>query len=159
MLPRIATLAIQAGSLTQCFYCAGKLPARKKEHIFNACWGGRHKTSQLICDECNAAFSAIDDALSSWTRFVMNAWQVKGQRQKNIPTIPLQGDYDLVPGSKPKLRQPLLDVRSEEGHHQVSLEASSKSEARRVLLDGELEKRIGRGLTVEERERFLAQVR
>jgi hypothetical protein len=84
---------------------------------------------------------------------------VKGQRQKTIPTIALEGAYDLTPGGKPKLKRPLLDVQSEGGRHEISLEASSKNEARRVLLDGELEQRIGRGLTAEERESLLGQIR
>lgn len=86
-----------------CFYCGGHLPALKKEHIFNSSWTGKHKTGALICDECNAAFSfSVDTAFKSYTKYHMNVWSLKGERQKSVPTIETEGEIIIKSGAQPE---------------------------------------------------------
>lgn len=148
-------LGILGASLEECFYCGNSLPAKNKEHVFNSCLGGVHKTSHLICDKCNLFFADIDDAFAPLACFVMNAWSFKGERHNKIPEIRLE-DYTLMPGAKPKMKEPKLDaVPMEDQSFKIHLTAKSKTEARKLLLDGELERLIGRPLTEEQRTAIL----
>ena len=88
--------------INKCFYCNGTLPAKNKEHIFNSCWAGSHKTSKLICDRCNNKFSSIDGVFAPYTQFIMNAGEFKGERHRKIPEISLSDDYILAPGANLK---------------------------------------------------------
>ena len=69
-------LRVRASELKSCFYCSSPLPGSKGgEHIFNASWGGSHKTNRLICNNCNDSFSKIvDTAFKPYTDIVMNAY-------------------------------------------------------------------------------------
>lgn len=152
--------AYQAGEADTCIYCSNPLPASSREHVFNACWGGVHKTSKLICDDCNQSFSGIDKALAKHGVFTMNAWGTKGQRHSTVPKIDLEGDYELESGTKPILEEPKMEVaQGDDGSLNISLLANSKSEARRELLDrGRIEEVLGRELTDSETDQILSAV-
>ncbi|MEC4895619.1 MAG: HNH endonuclease [Oscillatoria sp. PMC 1051.18] len=127
---------IQPSKSTNCFYCKASLPAKSQEHIFNSCWGGSHKTSKLICDQCNSAFSDIDSALSLYIKSIMNAAMFKGERHKEIPKIELEGDYFFEAGGKLKLKKPRVEKRSQpNGTETILYSFNSKSEASRYYND------------------------
>ena len=152
-------LKSRAGELSSCFYCGGALPASQKEHIFNSCWGGSHKTSQLVCDGCNADFSRIDGVFGYVLKFVMNALAIRTERRPRVPEIVGKNDVKLVPGAVPMKTTPGLTVANDGERFTASIHATSKSEARRLALDGELEKELQRPLQDHEREQILAGIR
>ncbi len=138
MFHSIKELPVKASQLKLCFYCPSPLPASHKEHIFNACWGGSHKTGQLICDDCNDSFSIeeVDSACSIYTEAIMNAELFKGPYHKSIPTIKLEGDYDLSPGAKQKLKKPLIEEETQaDGSIKYNISFNSKGEAKRWVRD------------------------
>jgi hypothetical protein len=148
----------RASLLTACFYCGGSLPASSKEHIFNSCWGGSHKTSQLICDACNVAYSHIDGVFGYAVKFVMNALVIHGERQSKVPEIKGTDNLKLGPGASPKIAEPTLEVKPAEKGYAVHVVANTKGEARRLVLDGDLEAELQRPLTTEEREQLLRAI-
>jgi hypothetical protein len=149
----------RASELKNCFYCKGALPASQQEHIFNAAWGGSHKTGQLICDACNQSFSRnVDEAFSLYTTAIMNAWSFKGQRHKSVPIIELDGDYVLEAGAKLRIKpeKPLFEEKNlPNGQIRTKISFNSKGEAKRWLNNGAAESWLGRSLTPEEREYLL----
>lgn len=148
-------------NVKQCIYCEKSLPAKSKEHIFNSCWGGVHKTGQIICDECNNSFSAIDGVFDIYTRFIMNANQFKGQRHKEIPEIATDSEYYIGPGGKPTRNPSATVIKDEDGMVRVALNAKSKSESRKLILSikEEIESKLGRKLTSNEEEHIYKQIR
>lgn len=149
-------ITLKASAFEKCFYCGGELPAKAKEHIFNACLCGKHKTSQLICDECNFDFAKIDASLFKYAQFVMNALGIKGERHYEVPTVESDTEnYVLKKFSKPEVVDPTMEIIQTDDHTRVRANVKSKGEARRLLLDGELEEKLGRKLTEEERQHIL----
>jgi hypothetical protein len=162
LFKKIGTPKIRAAELEGCLYCgpAARLPSKRAEHLFNACWGGNHQTHRLICDACNAALSSIDGSFSPITTYVMNAWNFKGRRQKAVPSIPVGNGYMLTPGAKPELLEPLIEVERTEHEESFQLVVHSKREARRLVIPGgELEQRLGRKLTEEQRDEIYDSIR
>lgn len=137
MFTQLGIPNIQVSKLQNCFYCGGKLPATEKEHIFNSCWGGSHKTSKLICNSCNEAFSKIDSAFSIYTNLTMNAHGFKGERHKSVPRIPIGDNYLLDAYGKPKLKSPQINEWKvqPDGSSKSNFCFNSKREARRWFED------------------------
>ena len=87
----------------RCLYCPNPLPSMSGEHLFNAAWGGHHKTRWIVCDECNGAFGeGVDKALLPIVRYVMNARNAKGERQSEPPSIETDGGVILRPYGRPE---------------------------------------------------------
>lgn len=144
--------------LTACFYCDGLLPASKKEHIFNSNWTGKHKTGSLICDECNSAFSKdVDSAFKPYTKYPMNVWSLKGERQKVPPTIETQGEIIIKPGAQPEI-VPSIDFRLKKGGVFLKGKAPNKSALRRLLKD-RFHKNLGEELNEYETQKINDMVR
>lgn len=132
-----------------CFYCGGQLPAQKKEHIFNSSWTGKHKTGALICDECNAAFGfAVDSAFKSYTKYQMNVWSLKGERQKSVPIIQTENKIIIKSGAQPE-EEPSSYYSYEDGNLFYTAKAPNKP-ALRQYLNEQLSKDLGRDLSKEE---------
>lgn len=138
---------------SSCFYCGGHLPSSSKEHIFNSSWTGKHKTGSLICDVCNSGFSSdVDIAFFPYTKFIMNVWALKGDRQKEAPTIKTADNMVIKPGGKAE--QPAFFNLRREGENLHILAQAPDREALRRLLKmeiSELESQMGRKLRDEER--------
>ncbi|MCU6791909.1 HNH endonuclease [Paenibacillus sp. WQ 127069] len=154
-------LPFQAKLLSGCIYCSGTLPAKNHEHIFTSCWGGTHKTGQLICDTCNSAYSQIDNSFAPYTKYVMNAWQFKGQRHKEVPKIATETNYTIEKGAKPKRKSEVSFELQEDGGLRIRANVSSKSEARKLILNqkGLIEEKIGRKLTDDDVEKIHDHIR
>ena len=141
-----------------CIYCKAKLPSKNKEHLFNACWGGMHMSSKLICDKCNAAFSRIDGCFQPFTDWIMNAHGFSGSRSKRIPEIDMES-HVVSPFGQVVLSGPKIDISTDaKGTQKIKVVAKTKSELRHVLLDGKLEDLIDRKLTPTDREHLLKAV-
>lgn len=153
-------LDIRLKELKNCIYCDEQLPATKKEHIFNACWGGVHKTSQIICNTCNSHFSSIDGSFNTFTKYIMNAWEFKGQRHKAVPVITADDGTTIESGGKPKKKSRVEISEFEEGS-KIRIIANSKSEARKLFLEEKkrIEEALKRELTDEEIETFYNGIR
>lgn len=153
MFAKLGEAEIRVSELEKCFYCGGSLPAKNKEHIFNSCWGGSHKTSRLICDICNAEFSKIDSSLSIYTTFVMNAWAFKGERHKKVPEIVTEDEYNIGARAKPKLKTQQGKIKAlPDGSLEISLSFRSKNQAYKWLDSDKPKADLGRSLTEEERQ-------
>jgi hypothetical protein len=145
-------LPVRASELQSCFYCSSPLPASKGEHIFNCSWGGSHETKRLICGNCNDSFSrSVDKAFGIYKNIVMNAYSFKGDRDKSIPTIQLEGNYFFDAGGKPKLKKPLVQEETQpDGLTNISF--NSRSEAKRWVESSDAESWLGRPLKQEEKD-------
>ena len=157
---KLGPAKIRASELEKCMYCGNKLPSKSGEHLFCACLGGSHKSTKLICDDCNQAFAAIDDALFEHAKFIMNAWGFKGDRHKEVPIIPLPNGYELGPFASPRLATPKLTATAQpDGSHAIRVVTNSKGEARRFLLDKpSIELATGKALTPEQKQDLLRQI-
>lgn len=151
---------IRVKELSNCIYCNGKLPGTSKEHIFNSCWGGIHKTGQIICDACNSHFSAIDDSFNTFTKYIMNAWEFKGQRHKEVPTLKATDGTIIEKGGKPKKVSKFDISQQEDKSIRICINANSKNEGKKMLKGKieEIEKELGHKLTSEETEKLLKQI-
>lgn len=157
----VKDLPFKSGQLTKCIYCTNSLPAQNFEHVFNSCWGGKHSTGQIICNACNASFAPVDRVFKPYTDFVMNAWQIKGERQKEIPVISTDSNYTIEKGAKPvKISEISLEQQAD-GGVRVRGNVQSKSEARRLVLErkSEIEASIGRPLNDDDMNHIYAQIR
>lgn len=156
-------IQFENSKLQKCLYCDNSLPAKSKEHIFNSCWGGTHKTGQIICDDCNSYFSnsKVDDSFQNIVQFIMNAGQFKGERHKTVPTIETNSRYKLEAGGKPVRDSEIKLFKKEDGEVSIAINASSKSEARKMLKANydKIENLLERELTKEEIEKILGAVR
>ncbi len=158
MFTKFGEPEIRASQHKKCFYCGNDLPAKNKEHIFNSSWGGSHKTGELICNECNSAFSQeeVDSAFLVYTTSVMNAWAFKGERHKEVPKIIPNDDYILDARGQLKLNSPKVEEEFQpDGSYKIGFSFNSKGEARRWFLDGNgVEAYLGRSLTEDEKQYF-----
>ncbi|PIJ98123.1 HNH endonuclease [Lysinibacillus sphaericus] len=151
---------IRVKELNNCIYCNGKLTGTSKEHIFNSCWGGIHKTGQIICDACNSHFSTIDDSFNTFTKYIMNAWEFKGQRHKEVPTLKATDGTIIEKGGKPKKVSKFDISQQEDNSIRISINANSKNESKKMLKAKieKIEKELGHKLTSEETEKLMKQI-
>lgn len=163
MFKRFEQLPRRESELTEClysYYCRNLLPAKSREHIFNASWGGCSETNNLICAECNDSFShEIDLAFDIYVKTVMNAWGFKGERHKQVPTIDLGNEYFLDQGAKLKLKRPLIENElSADNKVRSNLTFNSKTQAKRWIEDG-MNKWLGRPPSEIEKDAFRKIIR
>ena len=151
---KLGLAQLRASELKTCIYCSNALPSRSKEHLFSACCGGTYKSSRFVCDSCNQAFSALDPALTPYATLIMNAWGFKSDRHTGTPVVPLDGDCELGPMATPRLKAPSISATAlPDGTHAVKVTVRSKSEARRLLLDGgAIERAVGHKLTEAQKD-------
>ncbi|NUU59157.1 hypothetical protein [Paenibacillus agri] len=154
-------IPFKSNLLTSCLYCGTSLPATKAEHIFNSCWGGTHKTSRLICDTCNEDYSCIDSIFAPYTQFIMNAWQFKGERHQEIPSISTEEGYTIEKGGRPVINPKVDVIPLDDGRMKIKANLRSKSQARKLILDEKdvIEEKIGRELTEAELEEIREEIR
>lgn len=143
-----------------CPYCGkGRIPSKKKEHIFNASWGGKASSKKLICDSCNARFArTIDLAFKPITDRVQNMWGMAPNRSKKVPEIHIEdglviGPYNILHG-----KGITFDYTEEDHKFNFKISANSKSEIKRFIDNGELETAIGKTLTDKHKEEIKAQL-
>lgn len=159
---KIGEAQIRVSEITQCFYCGTSLPATKKEHIFNSCWGGSHSTTKLICDDCNVFFSqSVDASLSAYVSFVMNAWSFKGERHKRIPEIETEDGFVIGKYGKPRYKEPQIVTEPQLDGTEVrtGISFNSKDEAYKFLREGRFDEYFGRSLTSEEQQLLRQAIR
>lgn len=156
MLTRLEKPPIRVKDLNCCFYCGDHLPATVKEHIFNSSWGGSHKSSHLICNDCNSSFSQQTDlAFTFYAKAVMNAWSIKGERHQEVPKIILNNEYYLDSGAKLKLKKPLIEEKVlANGNISSKLIFNSRNQAKRWLERDGLATLLERNPSTKEREYF-----
>lgn len=153
-------LEIRVKEIRNCIYCNEKLTGKGLEHIFNSCWGGKHETGQIICKICNGHFSAIDGSFYNFTKYIMNAWEFKGQRHNTIPTFKTTDGTIIESGGKPKKESKIYIEKRDDELLKIRINASSKTEVKKLFLShlDEIEEKKGRKLTSEERENILNQI-
>ncbi|MBX8946037.1 HNH endonuclease [Lysinibacillus sp. K60] len=153
-------LKMRVNELHNCIYCMEKLPVTDKEHIFNSCWGGEHKTGQIICKRCNEHFSKIDGCLRPFTKYIMNAQEFKGQRHKAIPVIKTTNGTTIESGGKPKKESKITITELENDSASIRIIANGKGEARRLFMEHkeQIEDKIKRTLTDKEVDAIHKQI-
>ena len=157
MFTKFGEAKIRAQEFKQCFYCHASLPATKKEHIFNSCWGGSHSTNKLICNRCNEYYSnSVDSSLSVYTRLVMNAWGFQSERLKQVPEIETAGELIAGKHGKPRLKKPKIIKKTQPDDSSVVTDFSfnSKEEAYKFLKSDKIKTYFGRSLTGEQQRQF-----
>jgi hypothetical protein len=139
-----------------CIYCGSSLEKAKKEHLFNASWGGRESTSALVCTTCNEFFSSeIDDAFKDWVRQIRNAWGIKTQRNPKIPHIISEDGITMGNFGRPQLHvaPSIKATLFEDGSVKVEIAGWTSKRHRKEMLTNfeEIERQIGRPLTENQR--------
>lgn len=125
----------QLSNCHSCIYCPAKLPSSRKEHFFNAAWGGRNKSSRLICNACNSQFSDdFDEAFTPYTQLIRNVWNIS-TRNSAPPIIHTTGDLKILPQSKLYMEPKIQFFKDQEDKFTVNLRASSWGEVKRLLAD------------------------
>jgi hypothetical protein len=118
----------------KCYVCNDDLTKENEteEHILLNAIGGKLKSKNLICKDCNTNFgSEIDDSLAEQLNPIANLLDIKRDRGKpqNVKGTYQNKDILIEPGGKIKLARAYLD----KDENQFHIEASSERQARQVL--------------------------
>lgn len=160
MIDGIGEPEVRAGERKTCIYDATALPSQSNEHFFNDCWGGSRGSHKFICDDCNGAFAgSVDAAFVPYTDWIFNAYDEKPSRRPETPKIAFEGEHELGPRGKPRLKAPTVTSTKAGQTLHVQITANSKGEVRRLLEGGDLEAQLGFKLSEEKRKEVLAALR
>ena len=151
---------VNKGRANSCPYCQGKVPSKKKEHIFNASWGGKRSSKKLICDHCNKHFGeTIDLAFKSIVDNILNLWNMAPNRSRKVPDIQIDEDIFLGAFNTPYRSGVKFDFQENDNKYDFSISAGSRSEIKRFIDNGGIEKAIGKPLTDEHKLKMKAQLK
>lgn len=124
----------------KCYVCDNDItPANETdEHIIINAAGGRLKSKELICSECNSEFGErIDYVLAKQVNNLANMLMVKRHRGKPQPIIAERKStgqkYILDVGGKPKLYKPTVEKYIDGDKTNISITARSEKELREIL--------------------------
>lgn len=124
----------------ECYVCYNEItPANETdEHIIINAAGGRLKSKELICRECNSEFGEdIDNVLAKQLNNLANMLMVKRHRGEPQPIIGEKKStgekYILDLGGKPKLSKPTIEKITEGDKTNISITARSEKELRKIL--------------------------
>src|SRR6185436_17259256 len=123
-----------------CYVCETEIiPLNETdEHIVINAAGGRLKSKNLICKNCNSDFGEnIDAELAEQLNHLANMLMVKRHRGDPQPIVGIQvstGEkYNLEVGGIPKLTKPTIDQTIVGGKTNISITARSVKELRETL--------------------------
>jgi len=123
-----------------CIFCDNELNAETKpEHILLNGLGGRMKTNEAICSECNNRFGgSIDKALAEQVMIIRNLLQLESGTGKPPPGLKnvAAGSDKLNFGNdgRPVLVQPPFVITDRpDGNFDVAINAQSEAELQRIL--------------------------
>lgn len=127
--------------MKKCFLCNTNLTNKNRsiEHIILNSIGGRLKTTDLLCRECNSKFGHDSDAeLAKQLAFLSAIFLLK-RDSGVIPTIrggkhPNGESYNLVEGIYPVRTKPLFTKEFIDGKLSISLSARNMKEFRAMLV-------------------------
>ena len=128
--------------MPNCYICSGPITPQNQslEHIILNAIGGKLKSKNLICKECNSKLgSEMDAHLAEELNILAGTFMVSRDRG-NIPTIKglktVKGEsYDLVDGIKPVMSSPKFE-RIEEGENtRIKMAMRSEKEMKARLKD------------------------
>ena len=124
----------------KCYVCDIDIDSTNEtdEHIIINAAGGRLKSKELICRQCNSDFGEkIDSELAKQVNSIANMLMIKRHRGEPQPIIgdsPSTGEqYDLELGGTPRLRKPTIDKTTDGDNTNISVTARSESELRNIL--------------------------
>ena len=120
-----------------CIYHKNSFAHAHAEHILQNFLGARWKSTSIICDELQTQFGrTIDLALDQGLMFLRVLLGSRTGRGGGGPTIKGlrvgSGEtIDLEPGGRPRLAEPVLDVRPlDDGRHRVRIRAGTMEQFR-----------------------------
>lgn len=125
--------------MTTCYLCGTEInhDTWTWEHVIPNSIGGRLKSRDLICRNCNSTFGHdIDSELASQLNFFAN--QLNISREKGTPP-PIYGTTEtgyrisLDPGGKPVMLKPDISFHKTESGTEIHFNARNMSEARKLL--------------------------
>ena len=115
-----------------CYICGCLLDNnnRTEEHIIPNALGGRLKSKNLICKQCNSAFGVIiDSELAKQFNFVANMLNIKRDRGAPQPFDAVDCRdgtvYSLEPGGVPVLKYPVIKKQLKENTVRFSIRAGN----------------------------------
>ena len=125
---------------TACYACGIALSKnnRSSEHIIPNSLGGKLKSRNLMCVECNSNFGkTIDNYLAEDFMFFSNAFNVKRQRGTPQP-IPMKRDKTgeqllRFPDGTLRRSKPTYSITKEADGDKLNVEARNKSELKSIL--------------------------
>lgn len=123
-----------------CYVCDIEINSTNEtdEHIIINAAGGRLKSKELICRQCNSDFGEkIDSELAKQVNSIANMLMIKRHRGEPQPIVgdrPSTGEqYDLELGGTPRLRKPTIEKKTDGNKTNISVTARSESELRNIL--------------------------
>ncbi|WP_284464585.1 HNH endonuclease [Chryseobacterium sp.] len=125
-----------------CYSCNEKFTDSNssQEHILLNSIGGRLKSKNLLCKDCNSKFGYKSDReLSKQLQFLANYLNIKREKGENQPLKGLISEsgkkYNLTDGSKPSLSKPEIEI--EKQHDQINYSISARDEKELIgILNG-----------------------
>ena len=124
--------------LNLCFLCGKPLTDTQSssEHVIPNALGGRMHSKKLVCEDCNSFLGrTIDPPLVDALSVPASLLDVSRQRGRNRTLLTDDNDdYNLAPGIKPVLKQPLVNEKSDEnGAKTIHIEADTEEDMRKAI--------------------------
>lgn len=123
-----------------CYLCDEKLTEvnSSQEHILLNSIGGRLKSKDLLCKDCNAKFGHnTDRELSKQLQFLSNYLNIKREKGENQPLKGLISEsgkkYNLIDGSKPALSKPEFQIEDKDNQINYNISARDENELLGIL--------------------------
>ena len=113
-------------NMNKCIYCGKEFEIANQEHVLQNFLGGRLKSGNIACNDCQDCFSKFEAAGACDLQFIRNIICAAGNRSSSkAPTIKGISDdngytYNLLPGLKPVLSKPFLTRDGDEYKVQFS---------------------------------------
>lgn len=123
-----------------CYVCGKRITMKNKseEHIILNAVGGKLKSKELICKECNSKIgNQIDSELAKQLNFFANLLNIKRDRgipQDVVGVVKKTGEkYSIKPGGKPSLNKPSIIKTSTETGEYIDITARNETELKSML--------------------------
>ena len=126
--------------MSTCYVCGVEISKDNwsLEHILLNSIGGRLKSRELICRDCNSAFGyEIDDILAEQLKIFANQLNISRDDGEEPPHIygATEGGQKVSfdPGGKPVRIKPEISINTGEKDVRIQIKARNFNEARKVL--------------------------
>ncbi|WP_024752147.1 HNH endonuclease [Treponema phagedenis] len=127
--------------MSTCYLCKNEITEQNItiEHIILNSMGGRLKSSNLICKECNSKFGdSFDAKLSKQFEFFANILDIKRERGKVQDVIMVREstgeEYRVTPDGKPIVNKPTIERKEIENGEEIHIQARNPDELKKILV-------------------------
>ncbi len=126
--------------MNECYICLSELNETNKsqEHIIINAIGGRLKSKDLICKNCNNKYGdSIDSQLAKELHYFSSHFIIKRDRGE-VPIVKKlknskNEEFDIIDGRTPRMSKPEIDVKEKDGEVNISIRARNEKELLKIL--------------------------